>query len=501
MSPNARAGGREDLPPLLLLLAAAFVCRGGPAGLFGLGFYLDDWSLLCDAAFHEGASPFLDGLKTHASRPFSFLAWTVPYLLFGLKAPLWHALMTALQWAASFAAYRAFRGFGVGRGAALLGAALFLALPNKDATVYWPAVSLLNTSALLLWLGSWLAHARYAAAGGTRWLVAAAVMLAASLGFYEQGFFLLPVWLLAPGADARRLKRSLLVCGAALLAFAAYKFVLLPRFLPYTKNVRASPGHAVFVYYMAARAWLDPRWLRYLAGCVAEAAMRAPLLAAAALALPWAAWAATNRDADEPGEDGPRRLVLWGAAVWLLGYLPFCFSEYAPAAYDEMNRLNQLPALGAAAALCGLASATAARRAVLAGLAAFGLLAHVEFAEIWQESYRRQLQVRRRVLEELPRWPRDKGLVIRLPEDRVARKAPVFIAKYDASGAIRLWTGDPRREAWPVVPQTRFEADAAMLYGERRAYESLLLLDMTTGLLSPLSDAAARRSLPPPGGG
>jgi hypothetical protein len=489
--------------PALIIGLATFLCYGG-LGLSRLGFYHDDWSLLSPMTLMGGGfwDMVLGQLRgsSHAYRPLSVVCWTLPYWLFGLKAGLWQGAMAGLTAALCLVYYMLLRGFGAPRSPAALAALLFLAFPNKDSTLYWPDVSLILSVSLLCFLGSCLAQARYVRTGRASVLALAVVLLLLALAAYEQCFFLLPVWALAPGAREfwPRLRRSLFAGGAALLAFALYKFVVLPYFVPYNKTLGFSVRHAVFVYYMALRALLDPRWFVYLARCARQAVIWHPLLSAGALALPWLARAALSRPAETAGEDAGRRLILWGIAVYVLGYLPFCFSDYAPGAYDHMNRLNQLPAAGLCAALCGwaLASGKPRRTAVLASAAGVCLVIHVAFSGIWRESYRRQLEVRDRVLSVLSEWPQDKALLVVLPELYAARKAPVFLSGYDIGSAIRIWTGDSTREALVYSEWVSFGTEGLSFEGRIRPYASFLMLDAGSGRLSAL-DARSARALPP----
>lgn len=483
------------------LALGTFLCYGGWE-ITRLGFYHDDWVLLSDmAALGGGLWELVAGQlrgTMHVYRPLSVLCWTVPYYLFGLRAELWQGAMAGLTAVLCFAYYALLRRFGAPRAAAVLAALLFLAFPNKDATLFWPDVSLILSVSLLCFVGACLAQARYLKTGSAASLASAVALLLLALSAYEQCFFMMPVWALAPGAReaGARLKRSLAAGGAALLLFAAAKFVILPHFVPYGKTVAFSPSHAVFVYYMALRSVLDPRWLLYLGRCAVQAAIWHPVLTACALALPWLARAALSRPTETPAAGASRSLILWGGAVYVLGYLPFCFSTYAPGAYDHMNRLNQLPAAGLCAAACGWSLASRRRSAALAAAAAACLVIHLAFSGIWRESYRRQLELKDRVLAVLPAWPKDKPLLVVLPELFVARKAPVFLSGYDISAAIRLWTGERERSALVYSEWTRFGPGGVTVDGATRPYADFMTLDAASGRLAALDERSAR-ALPP----
>lgn len=489
--------------PALAIASGTFLCYGG-LRITSLGFYHDDWPLLFRMISMGGGLGDLvlgqlRGGSTHIYRPLSVLCWTLPYWLFGLKAAFWQAAMASLTAALCLAFYAQLRGFGAPRAHALLAALLFLAFPNKDSTLYWPDVSLILSFSLMCFLCACLAQARYLRTGRSSALGLAVILLLCAVGAYEQCFFLLPVWALAPGAREfpSRAKRSLLAGGAALLIFAVCKLVVLPHFVPYNKPLGFSPRHAAFVYYMAVRAYLDPRWFAYLASCAWQAVIWHPVLVALAAALPWAALAAI-RPVESRSPDAGRRLIRWGAAVFVLGYLPFCFSAYAPGAYDHMNRVNQLPAAGVCAALCGWAAAPGkTRRAtILAAAAGACLVLHLAFAEIWVESYRRQLELRARVLAVRSEWPKGKTLLIVLPELFVARKAPVFLSGYDVTAALRIWTGEPERDAVIYSEWTGFGPRGVSVDGRIRPYSDFVVLDAADGRLRAL-DTRSVRSLPP----
>ncbi|MBI5597915.1 MAG: hypothetical protein HY928_17665 [Elusimicrobia bacterium] len=488
-----------------LLALAVLVCYGG-AGFLRLGFYHDDWPLLGYLLQHGGG--FLASVAgqlagtTHLYRPLSPVIWAAAYHLFGFTAPGWHAAAMLLTWGGGLTLWSILRAHRAPPAAAFLAAVAFIAFPNKDATLYWPVTSLQNSTSLLLFLLSYRSHAAHLETGSRAALAAVPVFLLGAMAAYDQAFFMLPVWLLAPGALApasrSRLKASLALAGGALVLYSLYRFVLVPHFIAPPRSVQFSVKHALFVYYMALRAVLDPRWILYLLRCAGQALVWHPLLSLAALSLPPLALRLL-RGGTEPERAPASSLLLWGGAVYLLGYLPFCLSAYAPTAYDQMNRTNHLSAVGAAALLCGLSMLPALRRAgtaALCALAAFFLTVHVAFSEIWVESYRRQLAVRDAVLAHLPDWPVEKTLLVRLSDLYVARKAPVFLTDYDVTYAVRVWTGDWERKAIALSHWVRFEPDGAKTQERAMPYGSVLLLDMTDGGFKTL-DYRQARMLPP----
>lgn len=489
--------------PALMIGAATFFCYGG-WGLTRLGFYHDDWALLSTVSSMDGGlwdvvlGQFRGG--AHIYRPISVLCWTLPYWLFGLKAAFWQLGMAVLTTALCLVYYRFLRGFGASRVHAMLAALLFLAFPNKDSTLYWSVGSLTISVSLMCFLGACMAQARYVRTGHTSVLVVAVALLLLALAAYEQSFFLLPIWMLAPGERewGPRVRRSLFFGGMALLVIAVCKFVIIPHFVPYNKTMGLSVSNAVFVYYMALRSLFDPRWLAYLMRCVIQAVVWHPLLTAGALVMPWLVRGVLSQPAERVDMGAGGRLILWGGAVYVLGYLPFCFSDYAPGAYDHMNRLNQLPAAGVCAALCGWAQLRDKRRrtGALAAAAGVFLVIHLTFSGIWRESYRRQLDLKEKVLAVLGEWPGDKILLVVLPELYAARKAPVFLSGYDISAAIQIWSGDTERMAQVYSEHVSFGPEGVSIHGGISPYSSFLLLDAASGRLSIL-DARSARALPP----
>jgi hypothetical protein len=386
---------------------------------------------------------------SHLFRPLSAPLWAGPYSLFGAQPLPWHLLMAALTAAGAWAFFGVLRGLGAPTAQAALASLLYMAFPNKDSTLFWPAVSLLQSASILLLMLSYGRHLRYIKEGGAAKAWQSGALLALGLCAYEQAFFLLPLWLLAPADDAeqrRRRKTGALAALGGLTCYALYRFGVAPRLAPHHKTMRLSPWHFPFVYYMALRSVLDPRWLWYLVQLAWKGLSWAPAAMLLSAVLPWAASRLLPRSDGARG--AARHLMAWGATLWLLAHLPFVVTDYAPAAYDHMNRLCQLPALGLAALACGAALALPARGWILIAAASVSLALSPVLAEVWAESYRRQLEVRDAVNKILPSWPADKPLLLRLPEFYVERKAPVFLAQYDISSAIRLWTGDKRRLAY-----------------------------------------------------
>jgi len=189
-------------------------------------------------------------------------------------------------------------------------------------------------------------------------------------------------------------------------------------------------SNAAAVYWNGLRAcaglWIPVE----LWDALRDAFRGSPLTAAAAAALPFAVFATANRR--EPPTTAPRRALWLGLAIFILGYLPIAVSGYTPAPYTEVNRVNQVPAVGCVVFLVALAAQPAAAWAegALAVVAAAMLAAHVAFAQRWAQSYRLQCDTRDLVRKIAPAWPRGAELLLLPKRYYVDRSAPVFIAHW-----------------------------------------------------------------------
>lgn len=480
---------RDDAAAFGALLLAAFVCSGG-MGITRLGFYLDDWHLLAGMSFAPpGWLAAMRGLVVQAGaivfRPFEIPFFAGLYALNGLHPLRWQLSLMALNIAAAWNLRRLLLRFGADEGAALLAALLLLAWPSKDATLFWTSTVFLPF-ALAAFLGAYRLHLEFVESGSRRALAGAGVCLLASLTSYDQCMFLFPLWLLVPSRGAAARRRSL--WGTALAAAVAvlvvvYQFELVPRLFghPHNKTTVFSLAHALFVYGRGLDALFGPALIRGVLTATLRMAAQSPLLAACA------ALAAAGVLAVRGGplrELPRRRLLALGAGLVVLGYLPIVFSDYVPVPFSYMNRINLVPAAGAAILVGELLALLPRRRA---GLIAGALLACCLFAanarssDDWAESYRHQLDMRASVLSQLDRWPQATTLLIRQPELLVNGSVPVFLYHYDSSAAFQIWTGDRGRRADVLVPSTRFLPEGIDNDGRKAPYASVRLLDAATG--------------------
>ncbi|TBR25113.1 hypothetical protein EPO15_02715 [bacterium] len=488
----------RGLAPAAALALAAFLAYGGPR-LFRLGFYHDDWWFLSVLRFSApDFSGRLGGLLADSQvlllRPLDAPALAGLFSLFGTEPLGWQAAALTACLFVALGARRLLVLYGASEGVALVGAVLALAYPNKEGAMFWPMAAIVPFSfAFFVWAS--VHHIEWVK-DGRRWrLRAAGVCLLASLAFYDQSFFQAAAWALLPfAAEGERRRRSVqgLATAAGVVAlFAVYKFVVVPRVfgVVFNKPLILTVTNALWVSFRALESCFGWRLFASAAGAVAAALRSAPFAAVAALALPWAALRAADRGPGaEPG--AVRRLASFGAALWVLGYLPIMVSDYRPTPFSHMNRINYVPAFGLALAAASVALSGAHRRrweALGATLAGFFLAAHVGFAGYWAEAAGYSEAARRIVQARLSAWPADAVLLFNQPTLMVGRRAPLFLASWDATGAVRVWTGDASREADSLRPGVRFLPAGVAISERLLPYAHVRVLDLRSQSLVPLN--------------
>ena len=482
----------------LFLLGAAFACYGGPK-IALLGFYHDDWCLLSymffvPKGFLSGMAGLLAANNTFWFRPLDAALYSVLYTLFGLHPLAWQTALLLTNVLTAFAAGRILIRYGLSERTAAIGALLVLVWPNKDATMFWPFV-IINSLSLLALLTSYLAHLEYVDGGRKRFLGASVALLLISLSLYDQCLFLFLLWSVTPrlledGIPARA-KRGALAAAAVAGIFLLYKFAFVPRVMgiSYNKSFSFSPSHFFLIFYEGLNAAFGPRLIAFCLRSLRAAFTLSPVVSAAAVLYPWALLKVPAA-ASRPRRGGSPALIVLGALAYVLGYLPIAVSDYFVTPINQMNRLNEVPVLGLILALIGLGTLTMKPRHLERGacaLASVLLAVHVGLACFWVESYRRQNVVRDQVLANLSRWPADKILLLMLPERYVADKVPVFDAKYDITGAVQIWTGDPNRNADTVSPRMDFAPDGVVTSAGKLPYESFMLLESARGIFTTIS--------------
>lgn len=480
--------------PGAVLLAGSLVAFGGPL-LWKLGFYHDDWWFLSVMRFSpEGfrgrlGALLADGGTLHL-RPLDAPLWSALYGLFGLDPWGWQAATLLMALATAFGVERLLRAYGVAPRAALVGALAALAYPTKDAALFWPLADVVPASfACFVW--ATVLNASWVRAGGRGALAGSAGLLLVSLGFYDQSFFQFLAWALPPKADTpekrRRVLLGLAAAAAATALFALYKFVLVPRLfgVAFNKTLVLSLSNAFLVAVRALETSLGWRTLSAAGEAAYEALRSNTLTALAGLALPWAALRlGEGGTGGAPG--AARRLACFGAALFALGYLPIMVSDYTPTPFTHMNRINYAPTLGLVLAAAAL-SVEGSRRLLWerAGAALCGLFlaAHAGFAGYWAESWRWQLRARDAVVARLADWPAGTTLLFQQPTLMVGRRAPLFLASWDSTGAVKLWTGDASRTADALRPGSRIHPDGVVISERAFRFDQVRLLDVATGRL------------------
>lgn len=335
-----------------------------------LGFYSDDWVKLWQ--FHSGVI-----LESYAHRPLQGLYLEGLFDLFGLE-PLGHHLVNTAVLAASIPLFYVFlRRLEVDRQGAFAAAAILVVLPHLSTVRVWYAAFQIPL-ALLLALISLHAQLSFFRSGRWAWAAAAAIAAVASIASYETFAPALAVFPIALVIAARRrstpsshMRRIFAGLGALVIAVA---LAVIAKELA-TDRVRAldldtyakglvrlvSPDYdwrtdsslnlfaAAEVYFWhpfaggarALGAAFDGRlgWLPIAAG-----------VAVAALAL-WRLAAVPEAG----GKRAPGRMILIGAAIFLLGHATFLLTpQIMFSSTGVANRMLVAAAPGTALILAGL---------------------------------------------------------------------------------------------------------------------------------------------------
>lgn len=467
----------------LILAAGAILCYGA-WGIADLGFYHDDWTLLCTLHFappdfHARLLALLQAFPFQWYRPLDLPLWTALFGLFGLEPLGWQAAMLTANFLLAALAAALLRAYRAPPRLAVLGGLLFLSFPNKDATLFWP-IDIVVTLSLALCLSAYLLHLRYQENGRAGVLGLSVAALAAGLLFYDQCAFFPLLWPMTPDllelGVTPRLKRSCAAAAGVFALFLGYKLFFVPHVLKVSsgKTLMLAPLRFFIVYAKGLNASCGPKLLLAVGRGVLGAFRFSPPLACAALALPWLVKAERFRG---------RSLMILGGGLFILGYLPLVFTDYNPTAVNHQNRLNLAASLGLVLIL-----AAAGTPRLLRALCALTLTATLGFSRTWAESARRQEQVKQ-IIQNLPRhWPAGSLLLLKLPERYVDDKAPVFDAPWDFRAAARLWTEDPSRSANVISPRMTFGPEGVFEPGEGLTpYASISLLDAEKRTISTMS--------------
>lgn len=496
--------------PFLLLIAGAFLCYGGTL-IRDLGFYHDDWFYISQCrASPPGFSTLMTTLlvndPTEYSRPLNLPLWAALYGWFGDRSLGWHGALLGVHAGLAWLTYLILRRFEAGPALSFLGALVFLAYPSKDSTLYW-CVDIINPMSLLCLLAAYLMHLRYVEMGRA-WALAGSVLgILLAHANYDQCALLFPAFLITPALFTegipRRVRIGFAAAAAASIAFVAYKIWFVPRVIGarFNKEVALSLFGAGKVYLAALNANFGPRLALFTLKSAAAAAWARPITALGAVLLPWAALRLGGGEDKKDCTSIQDALVVLGAAVFILGYLPIALSTYIPTPLNHQNRLNLISALGAVLALTGCVAGAPAWRPgsarLLAGFASFFLLAHGGFARNWAESSRRHRDLQGLIIANISYWKVSDTLLVRLPERYVDGKAPVFDSSWDITGAVRVWLADPGRTARVWSPRMNIGPSEITEPGEKTlTYDKLVFLDAVTGSFGKVSYQDLKR-LPP----
>ena len=173
------------------------------------------------------------GIETYLYRPLTIASFALSYAIAGLSPWSWHLINVVLHAVISMLVYRLGRAWGLGRGAAGIGALVFAVHPIHVGVVSGAVGRRgLLAAAFVLW--TLLAHRRAAARGGWRLAIPviayAGALLTKEVGVVALGLAAVQDWFRTPPGERRQLlreERLLILYSAYLLTFAGYLAVRL----------------------------------------------------------------------------------------------------------------------------------------------------------------------------------------------------------------------------------------------------------------------------------
>ncbi|MEK7388535.1 MAG: hypothetical protein AAB036_02430 [Elusimicrobiota bacterium] len=473
--------------PLVWLGFAGLVCYAG-VSITRLGLYHDDWPTLehmvfAPDGFWSALGALARGEPKLLLRPLSLPIFAGLYSLFGLSPLGWHLVSWAANVWIAWGLMRLARGYGIGEGAAMAGALLYLGYPNKDSTYFWCLVGL-NAYSLVFLVEALVAHAQYVETGRASRLALSLGCLGVCLASYDQSLLMAPVWLLSPGWKDRRPPGRAWTgfYGAAVVSvlYCMYKFVAAPVFVVEPRPMSLSLARVPEVLMSGAAAQFGWDMWAGAIEAVVVALRYHPGLAAAGIVIPGLALRgrAVGRGVDRG---------VFGLAVGMmaLSYAVFIPSHYRMDPISHFNRFNNIGAFATALAAAGAASAASRRGAAwaLAGLAGACLVAHSGFAYYWIVSAEMQERVRRIIVANSGAWAAGRALLVRPPAYMVGGRAPVFLESWDVGGAVHIWTGQRDRRVYVTRPGVEAADGGVKILKDFIPYSGLALLDARTGTL------------------
>ena len=501
-----------------LLSAAPYVAR--------LGFYSDDWDILgrFDAAAAQGRWPIAAIQQVSAARPVGGLYAAALYETFGRDPLGYHFVNTTVLAASVSLFYLLLARLRVGRAKAFAAALLFVALPQLSTIRVWFATFQVTLS-LLLALVSLHAQLSFARSGKMRWAALAVLAAALSLAAYEIFVPLLAGFAIALAVAASR-KRGVGTWRS--MVIVALVMAILALALAFKMSTSSRAGALTHWDRYVAGAWqmvrpdydwrvdsslnvfaaIDVHFWRVAAGwgsAVADLATgRLPLLAVAASAAA-AAMAFWRLRSAPAGESRSVRLLLLGAAAFVLGHALFLIVPaivFTPTGMG--NRVLVATALGVAMIFAGV-MAMAARAisegerttafAIFVAVASFlGFLRLSTIEAYWAETPALQRSVLESARRDLASVPAGSTVIL----DGLCPyhgPAVVFETSWDTGPALSFALNRPVM-ADVVSPRTRITSSGieTSIYKQPASYPfgpRLFAYDVRRHLVSPLPDRAA----------
>jgi len=524
--PSATTERHRSERSVVLDAALVALVVGGSLALFvgRLGFYADDWAVLSEFSLSADQSiPGLYGALAGESqmlmRPGQKLLAVLLYRAFGLEPFGYHLVNAALLVGTVVLFLLALRELGLPRALATAAAIVYGLLPHYSTARVWYASiqAPFSMAAYLLSLYAGLRAARTPPVASLAWQGLSLACLLASTLAYEVA---VPLFLVNPvlflhqrrrlpeRADARAsLVPFCAVTLAAVVAVGAFKALTSTRL-----------GSGPTISYVTATAAQLARINLWTYGVAAPRTLSIAMrdaswtTAACAFFLGLAVYWIVRRCLAEPSGEHPgswtwSRLMLAGAAVFLLAHLVFLTTRAGFSPTGANNRTAIVGSAGIALVFVGLAGSLVDwlpiswRARCFAGLVGFAAAAafvtNAVLVNTWVVAYAREQQVLESIRGAFPTLPADSTLIL----DGVCRyvgPAIVFESSWDLQGALRLLYRDGTLRANVVSPDLRVEPDGlhAVIYGEdsRYPYDRLIIFNARRTAAFPIADEAAARA-------